>query len=88
MAVTETAPWKRGDIIRNARTGKPFLVIHVYTNLATMIADPQERDLQPPVLLLQKDYYRYAKDVEMECKESNGLFESNIIGWEHRAIQI
>lgn len=88
MAVIETAPWKRGDIIRNANTGKPFLVIHVYTNLATMIADPEERDLQPPVLLLQKDYYRYAKDVDMECKESDSLLEPVIIGWEHRQIQI
>lgn len=88
MAVIETAPWKRGDIIRNAKTGQPLLVIHVYTNLATLVADPKERELQSPVLLLQRDYCRYAKDIDMEAVENDNLFENDILRWNFKPCTI
>lgn len=88
MAVIETAPWKKGDIIRNAKTGTPLLVIHVYTNLATMVANLTNEELQVPVLLLQKDYKRYVKDEDMEVIESDGLFERDIIGWNLKPCRI
>ena len=64
--------WKAGDIIRQIKTGKAFLVLHVYKNTATILSD-LEQELPIAIVLLPKKYDEFAtdRDMEQEIKEDD-----------------
>ena len=57
--------WKAGDLIRNKETGKPFLVLHVYTTICTILADPSVKN-SPTIALMPYSYDEFAKDEDMK----------------------
>ena len=88
MPTIKPVAWKKGEIIRNKKNGKPYLVVHVFPSLATMIVDIGQHELQIPVLLLQRDYGNYDCDVNMECIENNSFAQPDIIKWYDKEINI
>lgn len=79
------AYWKTNDIIRHKTTGHPFLVIHVYKYICTIIVDLESNTaLTQTLALLPKDYDKYANEHNMQAKES----KNDIIEWKYKSIQI
>lgn len=67
--------WKSTDTIRNLRTGKLYMVLHVikgYATILSSLSDPQE--LPPTFTLYTRDYYKYEKDCNVE--EKNGAWRA------------
>jgi len=67
--MTEQKTWKVGDLIRHKNSGKPYVVVHLYHQVGTMIADMEERH---PVarMLFKRDYEDFARDRDMQITES------------------
>lgn len=76
--------WKKGDTIRRIADGEPYLVIHLYTRFATIIVNLTDK-LSPsyPQVILQKDYDKYARDVDMECR-----VKKNDVQWTYNHISL
>lgn len=59
--------WHKNDIIRDKRTGHPYLVVHVHKNVCSLVVDLEDkRALAPLFALLPKVYDQYALDSDME----------------------
>lgn len=69
-------PWKKGDLIRNIATGKPFLVIHLYLHTATMIVDATDTtSTRIPFIILPADYLNYSSDTNFIEKKGHMVYE-------------
>jgi len=69
-ALHSTPRWAKGDIIRSIISGKPFLVLHIFIDSCTMVADLEARQSPAtPIIILPRDYDQYAKDLQMEFEE-------------------
>lgn len=67
--------WSKGDLIRNKKTGKPMMVVHVYHRFCTMVVD-LEADTDPAIqyVLLERTYADWGRDQDFqENKESDKL---------------
>lgn len=70
--------WHKGDIIRNKSTAHPFLVLHIYKNICTLLVDLEAKEeLASSFVLLPKAYNKYAVDSEMKCEE----YKEEIKNW-------
>lgn len=59
--------WQVNDVIRHKMTGHPFLVVHIYKYVCTIVVDlKDDRKLRPTLTLLPSDYDEYAPDWQME----------------------
>ncbi len=67
--------WKVNDRIRNKETGHPFLVLHVSRHYCTIIDLESKDQLIQPLILLPRDFGRYAKDHEMDLVKKNNSLE-------------
>lgn len=70
--------WKKGDIIRNILSGRPLLVLHVYSlgpnSSATLTVSLEERcDPTPVTILQQRDYDHWVRDYELEVKNNGEM---------------
>lgn len=60
--------WKSNEVIRNKQTGKPYLVLHVYKHVCTIVVDLNQSGVNTPLVLLERDYADYASDRDMKQK--------------------
>ena len=59
--------FKPGEIIRNKRTGKPYLVVYI-CRVSVLVIDPQlNGDPLNLFAILFRDWDRYKRDIEMKC---------------------
>lgn len=71
--------WRVNDIIRNKENGHPYLVLAV-NKIYSLLVDLEEKDtFKTPLTLLSRDFYKYARDHEMEKKSR---------GWQYNFIAI
>ena len=76
MADIYNLAWKKGDVIRNKETGKPMLVVHVFTRFATMAVDLEDKNTPSiPLVILMRDYNSWALDVEMDYVKKNNNYQ-------------
>lgn len=77
--------WHKGDIIRKLSTGKPYLVIQVFTRFATLVIDLEEK-ISPsyPQLILMRDYREFAKDQDMIAE----VKKNDILEWHYQHISL
>ncbi len=62
--------WKKQDIIRDIKTGKPYLVLQVILDTATIIVDMNDHSTPSlPLTLLPRDYSAFALDHDMDVIE-------------------
>lgn len=66
MAENFPTNWKPGEIIREKKSGRAFLVLHVYKNICTIISDLRE-STPVAIVLLPARYNEFASDDEMEA---------------------
>lgn len=68
--------FKKGELIRNVKTGQPLLVIHVFTGIATLASDPTQPSPALPILILRSDYTDWVeeKDIEYLEKKNEWLY--------------
>lgn len=71
MSICWKPNWKKGEIIRQVLTGKPYLVIHIYSlginETATCAIDLEAKeDPQSLKVITQGNYDKYVRDIEME----------------------
>jgi hypothetical protein len=79
--------WKAGQVIRNIESSKPFLVVHVFKNIGTEVFDLENSSTLINLgVILQRDYDKFARDVEMELIKQDTLDE--VIRFEHKEIKI
>lgn len=72
-------PWKKGDLIRNIKTGQPYLVIHLYLHTATMIVEANEPSpTRTPFIILPADYPNYAPDNNFIEKKGHMVYEQPV----------
>lgn len=61
--------WKKGDIIRNKASGHPYLVLHVYKSICTIVVDLEVNEpLAPTLSILVREYDKYTADLNMQTK--------------------
>ncbi len=70
MAYSTPAPWTPSDIIRNLRTGKAYIVLHIVKGYATLLAPLMNNDELPYTLtLFPREYDNYCKDANAVLKD-------------------
>lgn len=74
--------WKAGEIIREIKSGKPFLVLHVYKNISTILSDLEE-DMPVAIVLLPKKYEEFATDSDMEQEVKKNEFGDIVQSWNY-----
>ncbi len=71
--------WKKNDIIRHKISGHPYLVIHIYKNMGTIVTDMMVNS-NPSITftILPRDYNQYAMDSDMRYND-----ETLIVSWQY-----
>lgn len=78
MGYSIPAPWSASDTIRNLKSGKLYLVLHVVKGYATLLTSLMDHDELPYTLtLFPREYANYTKDTNAVLK--NGKFTSDTI---------
>lgn len=68
--------WTAKDVIRHKITGKPYLVKHVWIDIATDVIDLEAAiDPQPTVTILPRSYSYYALDRDFTLKGHELCYE-------------
>ena len=66
--------WRKNDIIRNKKTGIPYLVKHMYAFISTEVVDLfDKRSPTPSLTILPKDYSDYVVDEEYTPKKEKKI---------------
>ena len=72
--------WKNGSVIRDKETAKPFLVIHVYNKICTLLSDlSQTGGILPMGILLESEYDKFAHDEEFEFVKKDLLEDAKVL---------
>jgi hypothetical protein len=72
--------WKAGELIRNKETGDPYLCVHVYRGICTLLFDIKRSDVILPLgILLPRDYDKFALDRDMEEIKKDLLGEAVVL---------
>ena len=80
--------WRVNDVIREKTTGHPFLVLHIYKFMCTIIVDLEDHTpLRPMLTLLPERYDEYATDWEMKAEEKK-RGDSVDLDWKYSPIFI
>ena len=59
--------FKVGDLIRNKRSGKPYLVVFT-CRVSILVIDPETiNDPMNLYAILFRDFEKYRRDIEMKC---------------------
>jgi hypothetical protein len=75
--------WNKNDIIRHKVTGHPYLVVHVYQHVSTIIIDLLDKSsLRITYTIVPSEYDNYTKDKNMEQ-----TIKKNVINWEYKPQQ-
>lgn len=80
--------WKRGEIIRRVLSGKPMLVLHIYSlgdnSSATAVTDLEDaKDPTPLLIIHQRDYANWVPDKDMEYKKNGEMLQ-----WKYNPFKI
>lgn len=68
----KTQTWQPQDLIRNLKTGKVYIVLHVTDNLASLICPLHDTSELPQTLtLFPREYPNYAKDSNIIMKDGS-----------------
>ena len=76
-------PWKKKDIIRNITDGRPMLVLHVWLDICTVVADLTSRSqLGSPLIIYPRSYDQWATEKDFEVKRKGWTDEETTLEYD------
>lgn len=80
--------FKEGEVIRDKKTGNPYMVTYVNHVCIFVVELTQSTDPAVMKAILIRDYSNWSHDLDMEVKVEHGLTEESISGWEYKPVTI